>query len=106
MGRVEQGGRGAEKGRTRALSLAVLLLQFGGGVGLCTPLGSLEDVFIFSLLYRMFTALLCGLPTTALAFEFGGQLALGGGGEISPARPPTISSTHMHPCTYIHFLLL
>lgn len=61
--------------------------------GLCELPGSLEDVFIFSLLFRMFTAVLCGLPATALAFEFGGQLALGRG---YPRWPPATSGAHGH----------
>lgn len=64
-------------------------------VGLHWPLGSLEDVFIFSVLVRMFTTILCGLPTTVLAFEFGGQLALRGGYPLlDPPQTPTHAQGH------------
>lgn len=49
----------------------------------------------------MFTAILCGLPTTALAFEFGGQLALGRG-----YSPPLNPHSPRHAHTHTHTLLI
>jgi hypothetical protein len=42
----------------------------------------------------MFTAILCGLPVTALAFEFGGQLALVK--DIPCLAPHNLQYTHGH----------
>ena len=54
-------------------------------------------MFIFSLLYRMFTTILCGFSAVALAFEFGGQLALGRGYPLpDPPQSPGCSRAHAH----------
>ena len=52
----------------------------------------------------MFTAILCGLPATALAFEFGGQLALGRGYPLPDPynlqhTPALVSLTSCQVCS-------
>lgn len=68
---------------------AVSRLHIGGEVVFFWPLSSFEDVFIFSVPQRTFIATLCVLPTTILAFEFDGHLAL-----VDGVSCPQISSAH------------
>lgn len=76
---------------------AVSRLHIGGEVVFFWPLSSFEDVFIFSVPQRTFIATLCVLPTTILAFEFDGHLAL-----VDGVSCPQISSAHTwaHSCFF------
>lgn len=71
----------------------------------CGTLGGGVYCVCFLCLSRMFTTVLCGLPVTGLAFEFGGQLALGRP-SYPPSGPyPQHTRTHRHKHTHTFIFL-